>query len=141
MIPTTNVGDNQFDRARELAEAHQAPVVVLSSRTYLIPSSTRGELDHKVQLDDFERPAAVSCTCEAGRMSKACWGMARVLTVVSVLHANHVYVSRDAASSLEALAAEASALLPLAEARFVEGDVMSLTWGGHPKSKALYVVP
>jgi hypothetical protein len=136
-IPVTLVGDNQFQKARRL----MSPVVVVDSCTFRIPSdSLNGERDHKVQLDDPERPHALSCTCEAGTRGLACWGMARVLDALGTLRAANVYVSKGAASSLEALAAQASAFAP-AEASFGADGDFELRWGGHPKTGEVYVVP
>src|SRR5436305_11041459 len=100
------VGGSQFAKARML----KSPVAVIDPSTFRIPSSSRDERDHKVQLDDPENPAAVSCTCEAGEMGKPCWAMARALDALEVMRAGNIFVAPGAPSSWAALKYMASAL-------------------------------
>jgi hypothetical protein len=138
-ISVAAVGDKQFQKARELAAANRAPVVVANGCTYLIPSSSRDERDHKVQLDDPEQPGAVSCTCESGIRDRACWAMARALDVSRVLRDNHVYVSRGAVVSRDAIAESASAFEACPRASCGAGGELELIWGGGPRAGALYL--
>lgn len=128
MILITEVGSNQFEKARRL----KSPVVVIDSVIYRLPSSRKGERDHKVQLDDPENPRALSCTCEAGVMSHACWAMARVLDVIAVFREQHIYVSRGASSSWAGIADAAGALVPRLRLTVDEGGDVEMSWGGHP---------
>lgn len=137
MILTTEVGSNQFEKARRL----NAPIVVIDSLIYRLPSSRPGERDHKVQLDDPENPRECSCTCEAGVMNRACWAMARVLDVIAVFRKHNIYVSRGASSSWAGIADAAGALVPRLRVRVDEGGDVEMSWGGHPETKAVYVVP
>ena len=116
------------------------PVVVVDALTFRIPPADRGEREHKVQLDDQERPAACSCTCAKGLNGEPCWAMARALVVRQLFGENHVYVSRGAESSWRALLEAASAVERTASARVI-GDDLALTWGGHPETESIYVVP
>lgn len=118
----------------------KSPVVVVDSLTFRIPPAGRGEREHKLQLDDQERPAACSCTCEKGLRGEPCWAMARVLAVLQVLRENNIYVSRGATSSWLALLTAAGAVEP-ATASIVEGGDLALLWGGHPEPGTIYVVP
>jgi hypothetical protein len=136
MIQTQAVGGNQYEKARRL----MSPVVVADSCTFRVPSDSRGKRDHKIQLDDPERPAAISCTCEAGAIGKPCWAMARVLDALEVLRANNVYVNRGAHSSWAALQAAASAVSTSPAAGIVEGD-LALIWGDGPQAGVLYNIP
>lgn len=134
MILIHTIGINQYEKARRL----MSPVVVVDSCTFRVPSESRGKRDHKIQLDDPERPTALSCTCEAGLMGRPCWAMARVLDAQEKLRANNIYVSRGAASSWVALEEEASALLPPPRAGIYDGD-LELIWGGEqPEPGMLY---
>lgn len=137
MILTTEVGSNQFDKARRL----MSPVVVIDSVVYRLPSSRQGERDHKVQLDDPENPRALSCTCEAGVMNRACWAMARVLDVIEVFHSNSIYVSRGASSSWAGMADAAGAMVPRLRLTEDEGGDVEMHWGGQPQTGTIYVVP
>jgi hypothetical protein len=136
MIPIQHLTGNQFEKARRL----NAPVVVCDARTFRVPSSRRGERDHRLQLDDAERPHAVSCTCEAGERGRVCWAMARVLDALDELRACNIYVSPGAPSSWSASEAWAGALEPEPRAGIVDGD-LALMWGGHPEAGVLYNIP
>lgn len=122
MILTSAIGGNQFDKAREL----MSPVVVSDTCTFRVPSSSRGERDHKLQLDDPELPGSISCTCEAGEMGKPCWAMARVLDALGALRAAGVYVCRGALSTRAALEESAGAIEPPMRAAIVGGGEMAL---------------
>jgi hypothetical protein len=139
MIPVGDVTGNQFSKARQLLDVQ---VVACDSCTYRVPSHTRGEKDHKVQLDDPELPGMLSCTCEAGLMGKPCWAMARVLIAREVMRAANVWVSRGAASAQAGLEMAGGALVPVATATFdAEGNPV-LLWGGEPPvAGLLYSIP
>lgn len=128
MIPTTQVGGNQFAKARGLMSA----VVVIDSRTFRVPSSSRGERDHKIHIDDTERPRAVSCTCESGELGRPCWAMARVLDALETLRSANVYVCRGAASTREALEEAAGAVEPPLRAMFLDGELALLRRSATP---------
>jgi hypothetical protein len=135
MIPIHRVGRNQFLKAR----SYSAPVVVIDSCTFRVPSSQGEGRDHKVRLDDPELPGLVSCTCDAGVHSAPCWAMAKVLLAHQLLLANRIYISRGAASVTSALRNESSAVEPPPRACFVEGEP-ALLWESHPRANALYRV-
>lgn len=137
MIPIQNITGKHLLNAR----TSKTPVVVIDALTFRIPPATHGEREHKVQLDDQERPAACSCTCGKGLMGKPCWAMARVLAVLNVLSVNNIYVNRRAESSWQALLAAASAVEKTASARVAAGGDMTLIWGSHPEAETIYVVP
>lgn len=137
MIPIQNITGKHLLNAR----SSKAPVVVIDALTFRIPPASSGEREHKVQLDDQERPAACSCTCGQGLKGKLCWAMARVLAVLKVLSVNNIYVNRGAESSWHALLAAASAVEKTASARVAEGGDLTLNWGGHPETETIYVVP
>jgi hypothetical protein len=136
MVSINRVVSKQLLNARTL----KAPVIVIDSLTFRIPPAGRGEREHKVQLDDQERPSACSCTCEEGLKGEACWAMARVLDVLKVFAENNVYVSRGATSSWQALLTAASAVERPATARVAEGGRMDLIWGEQPQPGMLYNV-
>lgn len=136
MIPIQNITGKQLLNARTA----KAPVVVVDALTFRIPPAGRDEREHKVQLDDQERPTACSCTCGQGLSGKPCWAIARVLAVLSVLSANNIYVNRGAASSWQALLAAASAVEQPASARVGAGGDMTLNWGEQPEAGMLYNV-
>lgn len=136
MIPAGEILSKQLLTAR----TSKAPVVVIDGLTFRVPPATRGEREHKVQLDDQERPAACSCTCEKGLGGEPCWAMVRVLGVLKVLGANNIYVSRGATSSWAALLTAASAVERPATARVGAGGDMTLTWEEQPQVGMLYNV-
>lgn len=133
MILINNISGKQFLNARTA----KAPVIIIDSLTFRIPPASRDEREHKIQLDDQERPTACSCTCERGLTGQPCWAMVRVLAVLKILGANNIYVSRGATSSWQALLAAASAVEQPASARVGEGGDMTLSWG-EPQANMLY---
>lgn len=136
MVSINRIGGKQLLNARTL----KAPVIVIDSLTFRVPPAGPGEREHKLQLDDQERPSACSCTCEKGLKGEPCWAMARVLAVLTVLVENNVYVSRGATSSWLALLTAASAVERTAMARVAEGGRMDLIWGEQPQPGLLYNV-
>lgn len=136
MIPAEHITGKRLLNARTA----KAPVIVIDSLTFRIPPASRDEREHKLQLDDQERPAACSCTCEKGMRGEPCWAMARVLSVLTVLSANNIYVNRGASSSLQALLEAASAVEQPASARVGAGGDMTLNWGEQPQAGVLYNV-
>ena len=136
MIPIDRISGKQFLNAR----TSKAPVIVIDSLTFRIPPASRDEREHKIQLDDQERPAACSCTCEKGLRGEPCWAMVRVLAVLKVLGANNVYVSRGATSSWQALLEAASAVEQPPQAYVIEGGDLALMWVGEPRAHVLYNV-
>lgn len=136
MIPISEVGGNQFQKARELI----SQVVIINSCVFRVPSSGREERNHRVQLDDPEMPSTLSCTCEEGVMGRPCWAMARVLDVLEAFRAANVYISRSVLSPLCGLPDVAEALVP--RARVVDGDVeLELFWERQPEGGMLFVLP
>ena len=137
-IPVRDITGNQFTKARTLLAL---PVVVADACTYRVPSHSRGEKDHKIQLDDPERPGALSCTCEAGLMGSPCWAMARVLIALETLRTANVYVCRGAASAQAGLDYASGCIVPLATATFDEQGNPTLIWGGQqPEAELLYSI-
>ena len=134
MIPVSLIEGNQFTKARGLLNL---PVVATAACTFRVPSSSRGERDHKVQLDDPQHPGACSCTCEAGLMSQACWAMARVLLALAHLRAGNVHVFRGAESAQAGLEAAAGALEPLGPSTFHEDGDVGVLWRGQPPEAEL----
>ena len=136
MIPIDTISGKQLLNARN----SKSPAVVVDSLTIRIPPAARGEREHKVQLDDQERPTACSCTCEHGLRGEPCWAMARALAVLQVLGSNRIYVSRGVTAAWLALAAAASAVEHTASACVSEGGDMDLLWGEQPQAGLLYNV-
>lgn len=136
MIPLDKIHGKRFLNGR----TSNSPVIVIDSLTFRLPPAARGEREHKIQLDDQERPAACSCTCEKGMRGDPCWAMSRVLAVVELLGSNNIFVSRDGGPSWLALLNAASAVERPATARVAEGGDLALNWGEQPQAGMLYKV-
>lgn len=136
MIPISEVNGKQFQQAHAL----MSQVVISNSCVFRVPTSGPNERDHRIQLDDPEKPSACSCTCEEGVLGRPCWAMARVLDALESLHTANVYISRSVVSPLCGLPDVAEALVP--RARVVDDDgALELFWQRQPEAGMLFVIP